>query len=536
MDLPLEYFHHDPLEYTIQSIRVVQIQPDCSSDGHIQCRVIHTTIDDKYTCLSYVWGPPEPSKLILVNGKWIIVRQNLFDFLDTIRTIRGRASRFWIDALCINQADIPERNKQVQQMGLTYSYASHVLVWLGNLPSIRSVENIIYPRQSWRRILDRDPKHYRRRITQKDIYENEYWNRAWVRQEILLAQRISVLLKGRILDFHRFLIVIRYHFQRLVGETDETLAYSSKIAQYVTLKPFLLEQNTEQNWNPPMWKLGPIELLDSMGDASCAVFHDRVFSLTTLCHEGQSFKVDYAVSKTGLIYQVLERCPRTLCICSLHLLARKILLFRYEPSEVDDVGSFIELRFNPWQMRSTIIGGRGSHRSNLGLLSENVAESSFSHAGNVTVRVNPCVTSEGELVPPERLRSTCTSAQKLARGLSARSMWLFSSMSHKYDPRKSRLEAPIQVPNHMRHFMRQAANSLDQASGRRYTVSEGLSFGLIEGHACSVRISLDLILNIFLEESWASAEPPLCACVENQSYDYTAKLGFGAWNTNSDDL
>ena len=37
----------------------------------------------------------------------------------------------WVDALCINQQDIPERNDQVKKMCRIYSKASCVLIWLG---------------------------------------------------------------------------------------------------------------------------------------------------------------------------------------------------------------------------------------------------------------------------------------------------------------------------------------------------------------------------------------------------------------------
>lgn len=37
----------------------------------------------------------------------------------------------WIDAICINQGDIPERSSQVNAMHLVYSFAKSVVVWLG---------------------------------------------------------------------------------------------------------------------------------------------------------------------------------------------------------------------------------------------------------------------------------------------------------------------------------------------------------------------------------------------------------------------
>jgi hypothetical protein len=38
----------------------------------------------------------------------------------------------WIDALCIDQENVIERNHQVQQMGEIFSRASNVLAWLGS--------------------------------------------------------------------------------------------------------------------------------------------------------------------------------------------------------------------------------------------------------------------------------------------------------------------------------------------------------------------------------------------------------------------
>lgn len=37
----------------------------------------------------------------------------------------------WIDAICINQEDIEERNEQVHYMHKIYHTAAEVLIWLG---------------------------------------------------------------------------------------------------------------------------------------------------------------------------------------------------------------------------------------------------------------------------------------------------------------------------------------------------------------------------------------------------------------------
>ena len=41
------------------------------------------------------------------------------------------SSKMFIDALCIDQSDIAERNHQVRQMGDVYRAAKAVVAWLG---------------------------------------------------------------------------------------------------------------------------------------------------------------------------------------------------------------------------------------------------------------------------------------------------------------------------------------------------------------------------------------------------------------------
>src|SRR6266536_3278017 len=65
---------------------------------------------------------------ILVNGHQVQVHKNLRALLH-IRTGEDRC--LWIDALCINQADLLERNHQVRLMSRIYGEASHVIAWLG---------------------------------------------------------------------------------------------------------------------------------------------------------------------------------------------------------------------------------------------------------------------------------------------------------------------------------------------------------------------------------------------------------------------
>jgi hypothetical protein len=43
---------------------------------------------------------------------------------------------FSIDAICIDQQNVKERNHQVQQMSAIYSTATEVIAWLGHYPEV----------------------------------------------------------------------------------------------------------------------------------------------------------------------------------------------------------------------------------------------------------------------------------------------------------------------------------------------------------------------------------------------------------------
>ncbi|KAM3423462.1 hypothetical protein BST61_g893 [Cercospora zeina] len=88
-----------------------------------------------YEALSYSWGGAfDDDELadvkIVLSGHTVGIRGNLHNALHRLR-YPDRARRLWVDALCINQDDVPERNGQVQSMETVYSSCAKVLVWLG---------------------------------------------------------------------------------------------------------------------------------------------------------------------------------------------------------------------------------------------------------------------------------------------------------------------------------------------------------------------------------------------------------------------
>lgn len=100
----------------------------------------HASLDDfpTYSALSYTWGvddashPLQTSRVESVEEevRVILIRPNLRQALRVLRH-PTQARVLWIDALCINQGSVTERNKQVLLMKRVYSQAAEVFIWLG---------------------------------------------------------------------------------------------------------------------------------------------------------------------------------------------------------------------------------------------------------------------------------------------------------------------------------------------------------------------------------------------------------------------
>lgn len=102
----------------------------------VHCDVITVTpdllleYDISYEALSYCWGKGDARKTIFVGGLSHQVTPNLEHALRHLRR-RKEKRILWIDALCINQEDNEEKNKQVPRMGWVYKNATEVVIWVG---------------------------------------------------------------------------------------------------------------------------------------------------------------------------------------------------------------------------------------------------------------------------------------------------------------------------------------------------------------------------------------------------------------------
>lgn len=104
----------------------------------------------------------------------------------------------WVDAICINQDDIPERNLQTSHMRAIYQHAASVAVFLG-LENNRSKPALQFARdlnscasidEVRRFVGDRDRKESIEGLV--TLFRRQYWWRIWVIQEVSSAREATV--------------------------------------------------------------------------------------------------------------------------------------------------------------------------------------------------------------------------------------------------------------------------------------------------------------------------------------------------------
>jgi hypothetical protein len=142
-------FQHKALADPGNDIRLIRISKvidssDVYADPVIEVELFHTSLASagNYVAVSYAWGDPEPVRKLTCNGLELYVPENTFRVLYTIFHCsqqgttalynKGDTLALWIDALCINQRDVPEKNCQVPMMGNIYQLAKGAIGYVGS--------------------------------------------------------------------------------------------------------------------------------------------------------------------------------------------------------------------------------------------------------------------------------------------------------------------------------------------------------------------------------------------------------------------
>lgn len=180
-------------------LRLLRLDPVEAQNSDMPLHVTLETyeLDDcpEYEAISYTWagedGDPTPRKPVYVGPYWdvLIQTENCSSMLRDLRPCGNHPfRRLWIDAICINQNDILERDGQVSRMGDIYSNCMRVVVYLP-VESPRNCQSLGTGKANRPRI----------RLTQEVllhlIHTTRYFTRVWIIQELILPPMVVFHLK-----------------------------------------------------------------------------------------------------------------------------------------------------------------------------------------------------------------------------------------------------------------------------------------------------------------------------------------------------
>ena len=230
---------YQPLDTSKREIRFIRIHHGNYLSISFELGICSLNDAPTYTALSYCWTDQPPTCQIFVNGAPFWVRPNLYAYLELIRD-EDDSSWIFIDAICINQEDIAERNYQVGLMGATYRGAQEVVAWLGvedsayheyTEKSMSEMEHICNSEDELSALVDDSSRRRVRLAFLLAFLPWNYWSRVWVVQEVILARFLTLRYKKLRLKPEIILSLTQARFD----ENDETCAFNIVQADYARL-------------------------------------------------------------------------------------------------------------------------------------------------------------------------------------------------------------------------------------------------------------------------------------------------------------
>ncbi|KAL6243187.1 hypothetical protein RBB50_009738 [Rhinocladiella similis] len=273
-----------------------------------------------FIALSYNWGNESDVDTIIMDGYAHVVQRNLKKALLALRDTDMVQSgcRIWADALCINQSNPAEVNREIKRMRHIYEEAVAVVVWLGDeadgsglaLNFINAVD------EKWKTGSKMFNTWLRQELKTNGIeiwpalsklMLREYWSRLWIIQELTIGGPTTVILcgknattfakMGQVYDaFHIFKATSKHPelgacFSEVLKTTDPAVydAYRNILLwQWEKCEDFQTLQDGQINSSHVHFKR---HLLTRCRIATCRKPADKVYGILGLLDDGISAQI-----------------------------------------------------------------------------------------------------------------------------------------------------------------------------------------------------------------------------------------------------
>ena len=319
-------------------IRLLHLKPGSGEDA-LSCslRIVSLSKAPPYEAISYAWGDPVFSASILCSRKCsLAITENLSAALYQFR-YPGRERVLWVDAICINQQDVDERNRQIRLMSSIYGKAKQVLVWLGEdtgdassaFEGIQEVHSHILERgsmgvtQLWYIIDDRQANAL------DALLHRPWFMRVWIVQEIISARQATIVCGNRSIDWLPFLRSMTSIYK---SHVNFMYRCSQLNAVFTQLASIYVQWDSTQ-------KRALAELVNLNRTCKASDLRDKVFALVGLAADGDctAYGPDYSkdvleVYRDLASYSIVEkRCANVLTMCKLSDGVKFLLLPSWVP-------------------------------------------------------------------------------------------------------------------------------------------------------------------------------------------------------------
>ena len=309
-----KYRHLAPRE-----LRLIKLRPGQENDRLIG-RVI--TVDKasapRYVALSYAWGPPceegQDPQFILLDDIPIELRPNLDSAMRALRRL-DQDLYIWIDALCIDQHDMKERNLQKPLMANIYRLSDSVAVWLGETTSYGKVA---FSFATW---ITRHPDLVIHVAEQQlkvlltalfAMIRNPWFQRKWVVADFVLAEEVNLHYGKDVLPWEimaEALYVLRSRavdlLQLFLHKNNNADSFLDFLAdfRYQGVNAFVdLRDEMQRKLSVPL-RISRIrldELVTRTALLNARVIHDAVYTMVFLASEIMPASSDVRSQNRGL--------------------------------------------------------------------------------------------------------------------------------------------------------------------------------------------------------------------------------------------
>ncbi|RMZ71995.1 heterokaryon incompatibility [Pyrenophora seminiperda CCB06] len=328
-----------------QEIRVLLLHPSCNRDAELRCDLFPLDIEYwlgaqaverlPYMALSYTWGPSDPAQFICLGERQKRITPSLFKALQEFRDPCVPVL-LWVDAVCIDQSNITEKNHQVGMMGMVYTHAGCVLAWIDDseevqweyavdpqieldrlrlvMDSFSYIEIIQFSalykvgrcdvrnQPSLAEILKAIP-NFNFIHSLNTIFRRNYWTRVWTMQEILLSHNVLVCYGGYTVYFQTIL----FFFGKICDWIYplESMDYADRSIDNTQFMSFLHVYSDIVHGKSP-------SLLQAMlmsRERHATVRHDHIYGILGVADREQSeqFIPDYGSTLFSVSHDIFRR-------------------------------------------------------------------------------------------------------------------------------------------------------------------------------------------------------------------------------------